>query len=235
MIAKLIVHAPTRRQAAAKLAEACGRVEIWPVRTKAEFLCRAAADPDFIAGAVGTGFIERHSSRLIPGAGPRTEVVGSAAAALLPATSTDPWTALRGFRINAPPDEDVEVTVGGRLYQTTPAAAAASVAVIGDAGVLFLDGEAWTFGLPVAEQSRDDGSEDSAWLAPMPRRILLIETTEGSGVSKGRKRIVMQVMEMELALSAAFEGLVETLKVKVGEQVTEGAVCRDSFCSTGAR
>jgi 3-methylcrotonyl-CoA carboxylase alpha subunit len=224
MIAKLIVHAPTRRQAAAKLAEACGRVEIWPVHTNAGFLSRAAADPDFIAGAVDTGFIDRHSQRLIPAAEPRAEVIGAAAAALLPAMSSDPWTALRGFRINAPPDDQVVVTVGGRVYQTTAAAAAASVAVIGNSRVLFLDGEAWMFGLPIAEQSGDDGTEDGALLAPMPGRILLVNTAQGSGVSKGQKLIVMEAMKMELVLLAPFDGIVETVKVKVGDQVTEGTL-----------
>jgi 3-methylcrotonyl-CoA carboxylase alpha subunit len=199
-------------------------VEIWPVHTNAGFLSRAAADPDFIAGAVDTGFIERHSPRLIPGAEPSAEVIGSAAAALLPATSSDPWTALRGFRINAPPDHQIVVTVGGRVYQTTAAAAAASVAVIGNSRVLFLDGEAWTFGVPIAEQSGDGGTKDGALLAPMPGRILLLDTTQGSGVSKGQKLIVMEAMKMELVLLAPFDGVVETLKVKVGDQVTEGTV-----------
>jgi 3-methylcrotonyl-CoA carboxylase alpha subunit len=223
MIAKLIVHAPTRRQAAAKLAEACGLVEIWPVHTNAGFLSRAAADPDFIRGAVDTGFIDRHSLRLISGTEPSAEVIGSAAAALLPAGSSDPWTALRGFRINAVPDDQVVVTVGGQVYQTTAAAAAASVAIIGDSRVLFLDGEAWTFGLPIAEQSGDDG-ENGALLAPMPGRILLVDTAQGSGVSKGQKLIVMEAMKMELVVLAPFDGIVETVKVKVGEQVSEGTL-----------
>ena len=162
---------------------------------------------------------------------PRNAVQGSddvagrsAAAALLPAMSSDPWTTLRGFRINAPPDHQVFVTVGGRVYQTTAAAAAASVTLIGDSRVLFLDGEAWMFGLPIAEQSGDDGTEDGALLAPMPGRILLLDTTQGSGVSKGQKLIVMEAMKMELVLLAPFDGVVETLKVKVGDQATEGTV-----------
>jgi len=224
MIAKLIVHGPTRRQAAAKLAEACGQVEIWPVHTNAGFLSRAAADPDFIAGVVDTGFIERHSPRLIPGAEPRTEVIASAAAALLPAMPSDPWTALRGFRINAPPDDQVFVTVGGRVYQTAPAAAGSSVAVIGDSRVLFLEGEAWAFGPPVAGQSGDGATGNGALLAPMPGRIVLVDTVQGSGVSKGQKLIVMEAMKMELVLSAPFDGVVETVKIKVGDQVTEGTV-----------
>jgi 3-methylcrotonyl-CoA carboxylase alpha subunit len=224
MIAKLIVHGPTRRQAAAKLAEACGQVEIWPVHTNAGFLSRAAADPDFIAGAVDTDFIERHPPRLIPGAEPRTEVVASAAAALLPAISSDPWTALRGFRINTPPDHQVFVTVGGRVYKTAPAAAGSSVAVIGDSRVLFLEGEAWVFGPPVAGQSGDGATGNGALLAPMPGRIVLVDTVQGSGVSKGQKLIVMEAMKMELVLSAPFDGVVETVKIKVGDQVTEGTV-----------
>jgi 3-methylcrotonyl-CoA carboxylase alpha subunit len=69
---------------------------------------------------VDTGFIERHSQQLTPGAEPRGEVIASAAAALLPAMSSDPWTALRGFRINAPRDDEVVVTVGGRVYEAKP-------------------------------------------------------------------------------------------------------------------
>ena len=69
MIAKLIVHAPTREAAAAKLAAACRAVEVWPVKTNAAFLARAAADPDFVAGRIDTGFIARHPD-LVPGDAP---------------------------------------------------------------------------------------------------------------------------------------------------------------------
>ena len=42
MIAKLIVHAATRTEAAARLAAAAGAVQVWPVKTNAAFLARAA-------------------------------------------------------------------------------------------------------------------------------------------------------------------------------------------------
>ena len=90
--------------------------------------------------------------------------------------------------------------------------------------VLFLEGEAWMFGPPVAGQSGDDGTEDGALLAPMPGRIVLVDTAQGSGVSKGQKLIVMEAMKMELVLLAPFDGVVETVKVKVGDQVTEGTL-----------
>ncbi|MCA3698372.1 MAG: ATP-grasp domain-containing protein, partial [Brevundimonas sp.] len=57
MIAKLIVHADTREAAAARLAETCGSVEVWPVRTNAGFLVRCLEHPRFVMGDVDTGFI----------------------------------------------------------------------------------------------------------------------------------------------------------------------------------
>ena len=59
MIAKLIAHAPTREAVAAKLAKACGEVEVWPVKTNAAFLARCLAEPDFVAGWGGYGFHRR--------------------------------------------------------------------------------------------------------------------------------------------------------------------------------
>ena len=224
MIAKLVVHAPTRRQAAARLAEACRCVEVWPVHTNAGFLSRAAADPDFVSGAVDTGFIERRAQRLIPGAEPRREIIAAAAAALLPRNSSDPWTALRGFRINTTPHDDVAVLVGGQVYQTTPAAIAPPAIVVGDTQVLFFEGEAWAFGPPVTGRLGTSRTGDGALLAPMPGRVVFVDAAPGSNVNKGQKLIVMEAMKMELVLAAPFDGIVETVKVKVGDQVVEGTL-----------
>ncbi len=87
MIAKLIVHAPNRAAAARRLADACARVEVWPVRTNAAFLARVAADPAFVAGDIDTGFIERRAATLIPAVEPGEPIVRAAARALLAETS----------------------------------------------------------------------------------------------------------------------------------------------------
>ncbi|WP_295246533.1 biotin carboxylase N-terminal domain-containing protein, partial [uncultured Brevundimonas sp.] len=55
MIAKLIVHEDTREAAAARLAEAAGEVEVWPVKANAGFLKRCLEHPRFVAGDVDTG------------------------------------------------------------------------------------------------------------------------------------------------------------------------------------
>ena len=100
----------------------------------------------------------------------------------------------------------------------------ASVAIVDGARVLFFEGEAWAFGPPVASQSGSSSTGDGELLAPMPGGIVLVDTPEGSGVNKGQKLIVMEAMKMELVLTAPFDGVVKTLKVKAGDQVTEGAL-----------
>jgi len=115
MIAKLIVHADSREAAAARLADACREVEVWPVRTNAGFLARCLDHPRFVEGDVDTGFIAAEEGALI--AAFASEAVLAGAAALLDGLardddrafwgsgSFDPWTptpdGLFGFRANS--------------------------------------------------------------------------------------------------------------------------------------
>ncbi len=65
MIAKLIVQADTREEAAEALAEACAAVEVWPVKTNAGFLVRCLEHPRFVDGDVDTGFIGAEEETLV--------------------------------------------------------------------------------------------------------------------------------------------------------------------------
>lgn len=227
MIAKLIVHAPSRAAAARSLAKACGAVEVWPVRTNAALLARIAADPQFLAGRVDTGFIERDADRLVPGMEPRAEILQAAARALLPTAADDPWQALTGFRVNAPPDRRVEVEVAKVAYMVDvgEAAGTASVANVAGERVIFLDGEAWPFGQPMAGHAGGGGGvSDGALLAPMPGRVIAVDVAQGQSVAKGQRLLVLEAMKMEQALRAPFDGHVEMLAITAGAQVAEGAV-----------
>ncbi|MDP1738249.1 MAG: acetyl/propionyl/methylcrotonyl-CoA carboxylase subunit alpha [Caulobacter sp.] len=115
MIAKLIVHGETREAAAEALAEACASVEVWPVKTNAAFLARCAGHPDFVAGDVDTGFIERRLDQLAikdASSAARTAAVALVAedrglGPFYPAGDYQtPWVndpdRLYGFRLNAP-------------------------------------------------------------------------------------------------------------------------------------
>ena len=225
MIAKLITHAPTRESAAAKLAAACGALQVWPVKTNAAFLARAAADPAFVAGDIDTGFIERHMARLVPAAQPSEAVLQAAARAMLPA-GNDPWRALTGFRIGGAPDTRVAVDIAGEVHLVSLKDAPTPPAQrINGENVLFLGGEAWRFGPPVAEHVAGGAApSDGAILAPMPGRIVTVDVAAGDVVTAGQRLLVLEAMKMEQALLAPFDGVITDLSALPGAQVSEGTV-----------
>jgi acetyl/propionyl-CoA carboxylase alpha subunit len=60
MLAKLIVHAPTRSEAAHRLALALGRLSLDGIRTNQDLLRGILLSEEFLRGATDTGFLERH-------------------------------------------------------------------------------------------------------------------------------------------------------------------------------
>ncbi len=66
MIAKLIVHAPTRDDAIERMLDALTRVEIDGVETNLAFLAATVGHRSFRAGDVQTAFVDRHLSELVP-------------------------------------------------------------------------------------------------------------------------------------------------------------------------
>ncbi|MDP9836232.1 3-methylcrotonyl-CoA carboxylase alpha subunit [Neorhizobium huautlense] len=223
MIAKLISHGATRREAARKLGEGAAKVEVWPVRTNAGFLVRTLRHSDFLSGAVDTGFIERHADDLVPALEPDETVLQTAAFALLPKQTGNVWTALTGFRLNAENDRQVMVEVGERPYLvevtgTQPTGRSEN-------GVLFLDGEAWPFGPHRAGHTASSaGASDGAIIAPMPGNIIAVSVARGDRVKRGQPLVVIEAMKMEQTLNAPFDGVVAELKATEGSQVVEGGL-----------
>jgi acetyl/propionyl-CoA carboxylase alpha subunit len=60
MIAKVIAHAPSRGEAAGKLAAALRSSRIHGVTTNRDLLVRILGEPEFLAGATDTAYLERH-------------------------------------------------------------------------------------------------------------------------------------------------------------------------------
>jgi acetyl/propionyl-CoA carboxylase alpha subunit len=128
MIAKLIVHEDTREAAAEALADACGAVEVWPVRTNAGFLTRCLTHSRFVEGDVDTGFIAAEEAVLLTSGDPERDI----AAITLWAQHTyepegrplgndygawDPLTGATGFRLNASDRSIFVAAVDGRRVQ----------------------------------------------------------------------------------------------------------------------
>ncbi len=60
LLAKVIAHAPTRREAAALLARALGETRLHGVRTNVPLLLEILGHPEFLAGRIDTHFIADH-------------------------------------------------------------------------------------------------------------------------------------------------------------------------------
>jgi 3-methylcrotonyl-CoA carboxylase alpha subunit len=80
MIAKIITWGEDRPAAIARLRLGLAETAILGLHSNLGFLARLAAEPDFAAGAVDTGFIERHRAGLIPLHRPAPDVALAAVA-----------------------------------------------------------------------------------------------------------------------------------------------------------
>jgi len=82
MLAKVIAHAPTRAEAALKLALALERTRIGGLVTNRDFLVATLRHPAYLAGDTTTDFIERHAPAARRDAGPEDRFVAAAALAM---------------------------------------------------------------------------------------------------------------------------------------------------------
>ena len=73
-----------------------------------------------------------------------------------------------------------------------------------------------------AKRNRNQGKTQDRITAPMPGKLTKIFVSEGARVTKGDALLVMEAMKMEYTLKSDIDGTVESLPVKVGDQVTLG-------------
>jgi acetyl-CoA carboxylase biotin carboxylase subunit len=105
LMAKLIVWGPDREAAIARMSRALGEYQVAGVQTTLPILQRIIAHPDFAAGRLSTGFMERLLAADRPEAGGRHRTIALIAAALTayeragrPAPATGPAAAPSGWR-----------------------------------------------------------------------------------------------------------------------------------------
>ena len=248
MIAKVIAWEQTRESAAGKLAHALSESQIAGVRTNAGFLVHALRHPEFIAGEVDTGFIDRHVDALLEAA-PAAPLQARAAFFLIGArgrktSSLDPWDAQDGFRLYGEAHETLELVGdlgpavvhavhhrgGGLSFKidcapVIPAVHAAALR-LGSGEIAVTDGgETWNLALhdPFAELESGGAASDRL-VAPMPGKIVRVLATADDRVSRGQPLLVLEAMKMEHTLSAPADAQIARIDVAVGDQVQEGAV-----------
>jgi 3-methylcrotonyl-CoA carboxylase alpha subunit len=232
MIAKVIAWGHSREDSADRLAEALHEVEVWPVRTNAGFLARAAADEDFRAGEVDTAFIPSRIDTLVPATEPSEGVWNLAATALLASDfgngdMAEPWAALQGFRLNAEAHPSVALAHRGEVRVVEPGGAGLEgmATAAGDNVLVFSAGQAFAFSLPgVGGVGAGGGEGEGSLVSPMPGRVLSVDVREGERVVKGQKLLTLEAMKMEHSMVAPFDGVVAELSAVAGGQVTEGTM-----------
>ncbi|MDE3121828.1 MAG: ATP-grasp domain-containing protein [Paracoccaceae bacterium] len=251
MIAKIVVHGPTRGAALRRLSRALEGTEVAGTVTNLAFLGALARHPGFLRGEVDTGLIARDLAALTAVKPPRRAAVVAACLAAAGLWEQAPWEA--GFTLWAPlprplvlsrdgddipavlrvegPDR-VRVTLGdadslaerrGGQWWVDGAKAPARVETLPGQVVVF-DGAAQVFGLP-DPLDRDTGAGPGAdvTLAPMPGQVKAVFVAPGQGVAKGDRLAILEAMKMEHTLTAPRDGVVAEVLVAEGAQVEAGA------------
>ncbi|MCC6788879.1 MAG: acetyl/propionyl/methylcrotonyl-CoA carboxylase subunit alpha [Hyphomonadaceae bacterium] len=236
MIAKIIMHAPTRHEAIAQMLREWRDVETWPVKTNAGFIYRCLRDFRFESGDVDTALIASRGDALMATPAPSESVRAQAAAGFVrvaaspslgaPSTRCSPWSALQGFRLNAAPSGRIAMRVGGESISVEGAHLTdAWPHHCGDAMVVFDHGDVYEFTLDTGEAEGGElAAGDGAILSPMPGKIVSVAAKAGAKLKKGDPILVLEAMKMEHTLTAPFDGKLTELNAKPGAQVSEGVL-----------
>ncbi|MEF0939696.1 acetyl/propionyl/methylcrotonyl-CoA carboxylase subunit alpha [Rhizobium sp. BR 362] len=103
LIAKLIVHAPTRQAALAKLTRALQDTKAAGTASNLDFLVRLSQQPDFVAGHPDTGLIDREAKTLTAASIPDDIALAIAAipeaGGMARSSGSDPWQALGAWQL----------------------------------------------------------------------------------------------------------------------------------------
>ena len=244
MIAKIIVHGPTRAAALARLEVALAETEVAGTVTNLAFLSSLTRHRGFRAGEVDTGLIGRDLDQLLA----PVPVPGAARALLaLGAAGLDvPGEAGQGFTLWQPLARTVELedfsagieVTGPRARRVILDGAAfdclwqdgwwvdgARLAgrMVHHAGGVSLFGATTLHGLPRDALARQaDGPASGVTLSPMPGLVKAVFVAAGDTVAAGDRLAVLEAMKMEHTLTAARAGRVAEVLVEAGMQVEAG-------------
>ncbi|MBA3587018.1 MAG: excisionase family DNA-binding protein [Chloroflexi bacterium] len=223
MLAKLIVHARTRRQALDRLRVALDATAILGVRTNVRFLRWLVRQEPMRTGEVRTDTIESLDP---PALRELDDEDWAGAAAEL--TSGDAGTWGGGWRMNGNSVVRLasEGTQRATIVSPQPIVWAA---VDGEKVHVDVDGQSVEFELAPAPSIEDairhavaGGADGTSVLAaPMPGRVIAVRATDGASVKAGQPVVIIEAMKMEHAVLAPTDGTLK-VRVKEGQQVRRG-------------
>ena len=252
MIAKLVVHGPTREIALRQLDHALRQTKLAGVTTNTSFLRLLSVQPDFVAGDVDTGLIARHLDIL--SAQPVACTKARTVAALAALDLFEPLPAQAGFSLWGDLSRRVTLTHQDETFDMLLRVVSADHIEaegpdfqwslrhrggdwwIGDtrlAATVYRDstelvvfwGNGYRFEVfdPLASAAEAGGDPDLI-AAPMPGLGKLMAAAVGQQVAKGDRLAVLEAMKMEHSLTAPRDGVVAEVMSETGAQVEAGAI-----------
>ncbi|HEY8703268.1 MAG TPA: biotin carboxylase N-terminal domain-containing protein [Gaiellaceae bacterium] len=252
LLAKVIAWAPTRDEAARKLAAALRGARIHGVQTNRDLLVAVLEHPEFLSGGVDTQFLERLDLTVRPLFDERLHAAAAAlagqaarrAGALLPSgwrnvPSQLHRTRFEGFDVGYRLGHGLALEVDGeriadaRLHACAPDAVELEtegvrrryeVHLVG--GTAFVDSALGSSTLVELDRFPEPAEETAAGalVAPMPGAVVRVDVAPGEEVVAGQSLVVVEAMKMEHTIAAPHAGRVSAVHVEAGEQVDGGRV-----------
>lgn len=248
MIAKVIVHGPTRAVALEQLHRALKGTEVGGTVTNLSFLGALTRHSGFVTGDVDTGLIGRDLDVLVQAEPIPASSIVAAAMTALDLVDTDEetgfslWAPLhRAVQLRAGDDIDLDVQVESRNRQIWQVGERTVLADRGPGGWL-IDGvqmprvsisgaqitvfENYGQTLEIVDPLDRDTSaagDTNVIEAPMPGLVKAVFAQVGQTVQEGDRLAILEAMKMEHSLLAARDGLVAEVLADAGAQVEAGA------------
>jgi propionyl-CoA carboxylase alpha chain len=248
MLAKVVAHAPTRDQAARKLAGALERARIHGVRTNRDQLVAVLRDPAFLAGDVSTDLLPLVELVEAPAG-----MAPAAAALALAELAKEARTVQRGipvaFRnvVSQPQVTEFDDGTmvhwwGGRdgyvlgdavVVAASPTAVTLEqddvrttydVAIVGDRVDVDWAGCHAAYTRTPRFVDPADAVASGSLLAPMPGTVVSVAVEQGQQVEAGQPVLVLEAMKMQHTVRAPGPGTVTEIDVEPGAQVAAGEV-----------
>ncbi len=234
LVAKIIAWGEDRAAALGRLRRALADTAVLGVATNLGFLSRVAVHPEFAAGGVDTGFIERHRVALIPERRAAPDIVLAAAAlsrllarqaaaraaAARSADPFSPWARVDGWRLNGVGHQEVIVRDGAEERVVAARSDAGKWLLQFAGGAMVAEAEeqpGGAFAIVIDGVKRhmtvlDHGSETMVFIAGASWRLIEVDplaARSGEDPSAGR-------------LTAPMPGRVTQLMVEPGAEVRRG-------------